>query len=248
MLGSMSNSLKIKLLWGSFFLIFIWSFTIGRFPIQVSEVVQAFLGRFLILEDNVLPEVQTVIFQVRLPRIVSSVLIGASLSVAGATYQGLFRNPMVSPEVLGASSGAGFGAALGILLSFSYIGITMIAFIFGLMAVTIAYIISIRSTLDRTLSMVLAGIMVGSVFSALISFVKYVADPQNTLPAITYWLMGSLASIRQKDVLFITPPILMGLIPLVSMRWRLNLLTWLERGRKDNIISNDFRINKADQG
>lgn len=152
-------------------------------------------------------------------------LIGAALSTAGAVYQGLFRNPMVSPEVLGASSGAGFGAALGIIMAAGYFRITIYSFTFGLIAVALTYMISARSKLNRTLSLVLAGIMIGSIFSSLISYIKLVADPLNDLPAITYWLMGSLASIRPRDLYFVFIPILLGLIPLVLLRWRINILT-----------------------
>ena len=132
---------------------------------------------------------------------------------------------MVSPDILGASSGAGFGAALGILMYFNYVGITISAFIFGISAVMLAYIISRVSRMEGTLAMVLAGMIISSLFSACTSFVKLIADTDDVLPAITYWLMGSLSSIKQVDIKFIFIPVLVGIIPIICLRWRLNLLT-----------------------
>ena len=165
---------------------------------------------------------------VRLPRILSAALIGAALSIAGVSYQGMFRNPMVSPDLLGASTGAGFGAALALFLSLSYFGVTLSAFCFGLAAVLLAYLISRKSRMDSTLSMVLAGMMISSLFTSGTSLIKLVADTENQLPAITYWLMGSLTSILGRDVRFAALPILLGLVPLLLLRWRINLLTLSE--------------------
>ena len=166
-----------------------------------------------------------VVLNIRLPRILCAVLVGAALSAAGASYQGMFRNPMVSPDLMGASTGAGFGAALAILLGAGYWGITLTAFCFGLAAVALAYLVSRFSRLNTTLALVLAGVMISSLFSACTSFVKLVADTQDQLPAITYWLMGSLSSVKAEDTAFAAVPILIGLIPLVLLRWRINLLT-----------------------
>jgi iron complex transport system permease protein len=151
-------------------------------------------------------------------------LIGSALSGAGAAYQSLFQNPMVSPDVLGASAGAGFGAAIGISFSFSFLGVTLTSFSFGIGAVAIACFISTRMRHDPAFGMVLAGIMTGSLFSSGISYLKLIADPNDTLPSITYWLMGSLASIRSQDVALASVPILLGLVPLLLLRWRLNIL------------------------
>ena len=169
-----------------------------------------------------------VVLNVRLPRILAASLIGAALSVAGVSYQGMFRNPMVSPDLLGASTGAGFGAALALFLSLSYFGVTLSAFCFGLAAVLLAYLISRKSRMDSTLSMVLAGMMISSLFTSGTSLIKLVADTENQLPAITYWLMGSLTSILGRDVRFAALPILLGLVPLLLLRWRINLLTLSE--------------------
>lgn len=166
-----------------------------------------------------------VFLQIRLPRICAALLVGCALSMAGGVYQGMFRNPMVSPDILGASTGAGFGAAVAILLGANYVMITVSSFCFGLLAVALAYLASRFGKFNEILAMILAGMIISSLFSAGTSFVKLVADTQEQLPAITYWLMGSLSSIRGKDVRFIIIPIAVGALPLIILRWRLNLLT-----------------------
>ena len=161
----------------------------------------------------------------RLPRVAAAALVGAALAVSGAAYQGMFRNPMVSPDILGASTGAGFGAAVAILLGAGYFGISAAAFCCGLLAVAAAWLVSRLSKADQAVSLILAGMMISSLFSAGTSFVKLVADTQQQLPAITYWLMGSLSSIKDKDVVFLAIPVALGMIPLFFLRWRMNLLT-----------------------
>ena len=166
-----------------------------------------------------------VVFAVRLPRVAAAALVGAALAVSGAAYQGMFRNPMVSPDILGASTGAGFGAAVAILLGAGYFGISAAAFCCGLLAVAAAWLVSRLSKADQAVALILAGMMISSLFSAGTSFVKLVADTQQQLPAITYWLMGSLSSIKDKDVVFLAIPVTLGMIPLFFLRWRMNLLT-----------------------
>ena len=144
---------------------------------------------------------------------------------AGASFQGLFRNPLVSPDILGVASGAGFGAALGILISGDPRVIQVSAFIFGIVAVAVTYGISRVYRNSSTLILVLGGIVVGSVFSALLSLTKYVADPYDTLPAIVFWLMGSLSTVSNADLLAVAPPILLGGLCLFLIRWRINLLS-----------------------
>ena len=166
-----------------------------------------------------------VVFAVRLPRVAAAALVGAALAVSGAAYQGMFRNPMVSPDILGASAGAGFGAAVAILLGAGYFGISAAAFCCGLLAVAAAWLVSRLSRTNQTVALILAGMMISSLFSAGTSFVKLVADTQQQLPAITYWLMGSLSSIKDTDVLFLSIPVTLGMVPLLALRWRMNLLT-----------------------
>lgn len=229
-------ALRSLLLWVLFATVFFISFSVGRYSVSIQKT-------FAILYDALLRAVSagkwqlvpfwadaesTVVLNIRLPRILAAALIGASLSAAGVCYQGMFRNPMVSPDLLGASTGAGFGAALAILLSMGYFVITVSAFAFGLLAVFLAYLISRRSRMDSALSMVLAGMMISSLFTSGTSLIKLLADTESQLPAITYWLMGSLTSIRGRDVRFVFLPILLGLTPLFLLRWRINLLTLSE--------------------
>ncbi len=166
----------------------------------------------------------TVIFRIRLPRILAAMLVGAGVSIAGASFQGLFKNPLVSPDLLGVASGAGFGAALGILLSGRPMVIQASAFLAGIIAVAITYAISRMYRSTVMLVLVLSGIIVGALFSALISLIKYVADPYDTLPAIVFWLMGSLASVTGRDLEMAALPILAASMVLFIIRWRINLL------------------------
>lgn len=194
---------------------------LGRFHLRFSELA-ALLG---LSDAPVRAGAENVLFSIRLPRIAAAALIGASLSAAGASYQGMFRNPMVSPDILGASTAAGFGAALAILLGADYFGISLTAFLFGLLAVGLSYLVSRVARTNETIALILAGMVVSSLFSAGTSYIKLVADTQEQLPAITYWLMGSLASIKQRDVLFLLIPFVLGIVPLLLLRWRINLLT-----------------------
>ena len=208
-----------------FLLVLFLSGMLGRFSVTPRELLRLLLSRFVRVEPNWRDGAQTVVFQIRLPRIAAAALVGAALAVAGVSYQGMFRNPMVSPDSLGASTGAGFGAALAILLGAGYFGISLTAFCFGLLAVAAAYLVSCLSRTNQTVALILAGMMISSLFSAATSYVKLVADTQQQLPAITYWLMGSLSSIKPRDVFFLVLPVALGLIPLLVLRWRMNLLT-----------------------
>jgi len=168
----------------------------------------------------------SVIFNVRLPRICGAFLVGAALATAGAAYQGMFQNPLVSPDILGASAGAGFGAALAIYTNQLPIMIAVFAFIGAIIAVMIAYGVSRLAKGNATLSLVLGGILVGSLFAACTSYIKLVADTANQLPEITYWLMGGLSGIDgMTKVLYALIGIGIGIIPLILLRWRLNVLT-----------------------
>ena len=205
--------------------LFFASFMIGQYPIDPAGVVDIIGSRLFGFPCSESDMAQTIVWKVRLPRICAALLVGAALSVAGAVYQGLFKNPMVSPDILGASSGAGFGAALAILLGAGYFGISASAFVFGLLAVATAYLVSCMSRTNQTIALILSGMMVSSLFSAGTSYIKLVADTQQQLPAITYWLMGSLSSIKPRDVLFLVIPVTLGLVPLLILSWRMNLLT-----------------------
>jgi len=167
-----------------------------------------------------------VLLQIRLPRLLACILVGSGLALAGSSYQGLFNNPMVSPDILGASAGAGFGAAVGILFGFDIVAIQALSFVGGLLAVLLVWMLAsgLCRRGDPVLMLVLVGILIGSLFTALISLTKYLADPLNKLPVITFWLLGSFASITPKDVRLAIIPIAVGCIPLLLLRWRLNVL------------------------
>ena len=208
-----------------FLLVLLLSMQLGRYQISAWEQLRMLFTRLTGGEPFWEKSTGKVLFEIRLPRIGAAVLVGAALSVSGVSYQGMFRNPMVSPDILGASTGAGFGAAVAILLGAGYFGISAAAFCGGLLAVALAWIISRLSRTETTLALVLAGMMVSSLFSAGTSFIKLIADTQQLLPAITYWLMGSLSSIKREDLAFLAVPVLVGMVPLFLLRWRMNLLT-----------------------
>ncbi len=225
--------LQFLILTLGFFLVFFGSFWVGRYdvsPVQTLRILLDWLLRrvtrgALGLSQTWQARQYAVVVNVRLPRVAAAALVGAALSTAGCAYQGMFRNPMVSPDLLGASTGAGFGAALGILLGLGYGMTTTLSFAFGLLAVILAYLISRVSKIQPTLAMVLAGVMISSLFTSGTSFIKLVADTTDQLPAITYWLMGSLTSVKARDVNFAFWPVAIGLVPLWLLRWRVNLLT-----------------------
>ncbi len=200
------------------------SFTMGRYSIEVSDVIMIIISKIYPLQNTIEYADQSVIFNIRLPRIIGAILVGAALSVAGAAYQGMFQNPLVSPDILGASAGAGFGAGLAIYLYLGSNAVTVFAFVGGLVAVGAAYIISRLTRGPASLSMVLAGILVSSLFSASLSYIKLIADTNDQLPAITYWLMGSLSAVTISDILYTLPIILLGIIPLYLLKWRMNVL------------------------
>ncbi|WP_321333425.1 iron ABC transporter permease [uncultured Bacteroides sp.] len=209
----------------SLFLLFtvLFSFSVGRYSIPMTDILGfLFTGK---CTDRNLPLLLT---EIRLPRILGAVLVGGALSVSGAAYQGIFRNPMVSPDILGVSSGAGFGASLAILFSFGLAGIQGMAFVTGIVSVCIALSVSkiMSKAHDRILMLVLSGMIVGSMFSALISLIKYIADSEYKLPDITFWLMGSLAEVTLKELKAVFPFIALALIPLLLSSWRLNVLSF----------------------
>ncbi|KAF5078031.1 Vitamin B12 import system permease protein BtuC [anaerobic digester metagenome] len=191
----------------------------------LNDIIRALLSPLIPVMETWDESMYSVVFNIRLPRILAALLVGAALSTAGAAYQGMFQNPLVSPDILGASAGAGFGAALAIYFYLGTGAITAFAFAGGLVAVGTAYAVSRLTRGNPTLGMVLAGILIASLFSASTSYIKLVADTNDQLPAITYWLMGSLAGATMEDVYFAGVVIIIGLIPLYLLRWRMNVLT-----------------------
>lgn len=205
-----------------FVCLLLFSLCIGRYGVPLKQLLTLFFDP----NNPSIPDpVRTVIWQIRLPRILAAAWIGAALAVSGSVYQGLFKNPLVSPDVLGSSHGAGFGAALGILWGLHYAGISLLAFCGGICTVSLTVFFAKRYRRDPLLGLVLSGIMTGSLVGAGLSFVKLVADPMDQLPSITYWLMGSLASIQLGDLKILLPLLTLSFIPLYLLRYRLNLST-----------------------
>ena len=204
------------------------SFTLGHFDITVPEVIGVALNQLFGIGEIEEPAHLTVIRQVRFPRIVAAVVIGMALAGAGASYQGLFKNPMVSPDLLGASAGAGFGACLALLLGWNLLMVQVTAFVFGIVAVSLTYAISVIVSRGHsmTLCLVLTGIVVSALFQAFITMGKYVADPNDKLPAITYWLMGGLTSIHLDDLPMLLIPVAVGIVPMLAFRYQLNALSF----------------------
>ena len=203
---------------------FLISFWIGYYPLSPRQVVFAFLSR-LGWQGEILPQAVTIFWSIRLPRILSAVAIGASLSVAGATYQGMFRNPLVSPDILGVSSGASLGAAFAILRGSPNWLIQLSAFLGGVTAVALSYLISRKSAHSQTLSLVLTGSMIMALCNAGVTMIKYISDPNDVLQQITFWLMGSLTKTDMESFGWSIWPMLLGLAVIFALRWRINLLT-----------------------
>ena len=205
--------------------LFLLSFVVGRYGVPLGQVVRILLSGVLPLGQTWTGNMAIAVLNVRLPRILLACLVGCGLSAAGTGYQTVFQNPMAAPDILGASSGACFGAALAILTGQSAVMITVFAFLASLLSVALVYLVGNHTRGNRVVNLLLAGIMVGSLFSACTSYIKLVADPTNQLPQITYWLMGSLSGTRMGTVKFAAVCMAVGLVPLLLLRWRMNLLT-----------------------
>lgn len=208
---------------------------IGRYMISPAEVIEAMIGRFTGTYEISDMAYKTV-WNLRIPRILLALLVGAGLSTAGCAFQSLFANPLATPDTLGVASGASFGAALGILLGFNLFGMQLTSFAMGALAVILTWLGG--SGKGRGLSsVVLSGIMMGSLFNALVSLVKYAADAESQLPAITYWLMGGLNSAGYQSLKLGAVPILAGILILYCIRWRMNLLPLSEDEAKSSGIN-----------
>lgn len=189
----------------------------GPYPLSAGQIIAELTGQ------GSEPAASIVFWKIRLPRVIAAALVGAALAAAGAAYQSAFRNPLVSPDILGVSSGAGLGAVLGIYLGLPVLAIQLIGFGFGL--ATVALVVALAAAIrGPVLVMVLCGIALGALAGAGISMIKLLADPDNQLPAITFWLMGSLAGAKGGDVAAAAPAILVGILPLILLRWRIGLL------------------------
>jgi iron complex transport system permease protein len=223
---------------------FLLALTVGRYPVGLGDLLSVLYAKAMGHRADVVPAVESVILQVRGPRVIAAMLVGAALAVAGTAFQGLFRNPLVSPDILGASSGAALGAVTGIYLSLGVFAIQLVAFVGGLIAVAIVYVIgaSVRSR-DPILVLVLTGVVVGSLFGAGVGLVKYLADPYNQLPAMTFWLLGSLSATGIADLLPLFGPVALGAAVLIALRWRMNVMSLPEEeARALGVATGPLRI------
>jgi iron complex transport system permease protein len=202
------------------------AFVVGRYPVSLADVVHVVAAKLAGRAADVPGAVESVIWQVRGPRVIAAALVGAALAVAGTAFQGLFRNPLVSPDILGASSGAALGAVLGIYFSLGVFAIQALAFAGGLIAVAAVYAIgsAVRAR-DPVLVLVLTGVVIGALLGAGVGLVKYLADPYNQLPAMTFWLLGTLAAVGPSDLLPLLGPVTFGTAVLVALRWRMNVMS-----------------------
>ena len=202
------------------------AFAQGRYSVSLVDLARLAWARVTAQPSGLPPDVETVVWQIRGPRVLAALAVGTALSAAGTAFQGLFRNPLVSPDILGASAGAALGAVLGIYFSLGLVGIQAAAFVGGLAAVVLVY--ALGATLragDPVLMLLLTGIVVGSLLGAGIGLVKYLADPYNQLPAMTFWLLGSLAGVSSRDLWPLAAPVIAGTALLLALRWKLNVMS-----------------------
>jgi iron complex transport system permease protein len=200
--------------------------TVGRYPIGLGELFNVIAAKLTGRASDAPAAAANVIWQIRGPRVLAAALVGGALAIAGTAFQGLFRNPLVSPDLLGASSGAALGSVLGIYLSLGVLAIEAFAFAGGLLAVAAVYLIgSAIRVRDPVLVLVLTGVVIGALLGAGVGLVKYIADPYNQLPAMTFWLLGSLAAINIADLLPLFGPVALGTLMLLALRWRMNVMS-----------------------
>ena len=199
--------------------------SMGRMDIKISEIILFFKN--LIGGGQVDPLMESLIINIRLPRVLTALIVGGGLTAAGIAFQALFSNPLATPDILGVTSAASLGAVLGIILSLGTMGIQVLAMIFGLLSILIT-INLVKKDETSMIMLVLAGIIVSSLANALASLLKYTADPMDKLPQITYWLMGSFGRTSYKNLALAGPLILISIFVIYKMRWSLNLLSLSE--------------------
>jgi len=202
------------------------AFMVGRYPVSAGDLLEVVTAKLTGHAADAPAAVTNVIWEIRGPRVLAAALIGAALAIAGTAFQGLFRNPLVSPDLLGASSGAALGAVIGIFFSLGVLAIEGFAFVGGLLAVAAVYLIgSAIRVRDPVLVLVLTGVVIGALLGAGVGLVKYLADPYNQLPAMTFWLLGSLAGVNAADLLPLFAPVALGTLVLLALRWRMNVMS-----------------------
>lgn len=205
---------------------------LGRYYISPADVVKILFSRIAPITQTWEPKAESVIFTLRLPRILSALLVGMALSLSGAAYQGVFKNPLVAPDMLGVSAGACVGASAAILLHLGQLGIQMVAFLGGILAVLLAAAIPRFIKNQSMMTLVLAGVIVSGVMNSLLGLLKYLADPDTELAEITHWQLGSLAASVWRDIYYVGPPILIAALVLIIIRWRINILSLGENEAK----------------
>ncbi|AWT15078.1 FecCD family ABC transporter permease [Stenotrophomonas maltophilia] len=211
--------------WSLLLAMLLLAFSVGQFPVRPAALLHAIGWQLFGIGEPSAPAVQAALWHIRLPRVLAAMLIGAVLSAAGAAYQAMFRNPLVSPDILGVSAGAGLGASLGLFLGLPMLLVQGIAFAGGLGAVGLVCLVAaLVRRHDPVLVLVLAGVAVSALLGAGISLLKLLADPYTQLPSITFWLLGGLNAMVIDDLKVTAPLLLIGLVPLVLLRWRVNLL------------------------
>ena len=222
---------------------FLISASIGKYEISVPDILSTIYYHFSDPSKITDLNMETTLLNIRLPRLITVMIVGAGLSIAGSAYQGMFRNPLVSPDILGASSGAAFGACLAMLVGMNNFMVQFIAFLMGLGAVTVASTVTKKMSQDPIISLVLGGIMVSTLCESGISLVKLVADADNELPQITFWLMGGFNTINKDKMVTILLPMLLGFVLLFLSRWQLNVLSFGEgEARSMGIKTSQVRL------
>jgi iron complex transport system permease protein len=210
-------------------LVVIWSFSVGRFPVSPGDVWRALWAAMTGGESGLAANAEAIVLRIRAPRVAAALAVGAALAAAGASYQNLFKNPLVSPDILGVAAGCALGAGLAILYSLPIGMVHALSFVGGLAAVGLVVVIGTWvGGRDPILTLILTGVVVGSLFGAGIALVKYIADPYNQLPAIVFWLLGSFTGVLPRDLAIALPAIVAGVVLLWLLRWRIDVLALSE--------------------
>ena len=233
----MKSALLKLFLWMMPLIFGLISIGIGRYEVDFIVQLKILLSQIIPMEQTWTSMEETVVMNIRLPRILLAMLIGGGLAIAGAAFQGMFANPLVSPDILGVSAGAGFGASIGILLFGNGVTMQIFSLLMGIMAIGFTFLIGGFKRDMPMFMLVLAGVVTSALFQALISLVKFLADPEEKLPSITYWLMGSLGTASYTDLYIGGPLILTGIIILYTVRWRLNILSLSDEEAKSLGVS-----------
>lgn len=205
--------------------LFFLSLSVGRYYVPLGETVKIMFSLILPIQQTWTDMMENVIYNIRLPRLAAAILVGAGLAASGAAYQGIFRNPLVSPDLLGVSAGACVGAACAIFLRLNNFGIQLAALGLGLVTVLLTVSIPRIFRNDSTLMLVLSGVIVGGFMSSILGLLKYVADPEEELASIVYWTLGSFSAVRRDTILLVAPAMLAACLVLLLLRWRINLLS-----------------------